>query len=52
MAALRSDLEPLRMAAHALDDADHLGARLHDHLARAHRGVRARVRVRVRVRVG
>jgi len=39
------------MAAHALDDADHLGARLHDHLARAHRGVRARVRVRVRVRV-
>ena len=37
-AAVRSDLEPLRMAAHALDDADHLGARLHDHLAQAHRG--------------
>ena len=50
-AALRSDLEALRVRPHALDDADDLGARLHDHLAAALPTADQYLRVRLLVEV-
>ena len=50
-APLRSNLEALRVRPHALDDADDLGARLHDHLAAALPTADQYLRVRLLVEV-